>query len=133
VSPFETTVDVRYRDLDPMGHVNNAVYATMLESARNDFFREAVGVDLADTDAVLASLAVEFHAPIEGTGPVTVLVWASAVGETSCTFAYEVRADGRTAAEGETVLVALGDDGDPVSLPDRLREALAAYTDPPEP
>jgi acyl-CoA thioester hydrolase len=133
VSPFETTVDVRYRDLDPMGHVNNAVYATYLETARNDFFREAVGVELSEADAVLASLSLEFHAPLAGTDPATVLVWVPETGETSCTFAYEVRRDGRPVAEGETVLVTVGPDGAPAPLPDRLRAAAADYADPPEP
>ncbi|MEZ3142395.1 acyl-CoA thioesterase [Halobaculum sp. MBLA0143] len=132
MSPFETTVAVRYRDLDPMGHVNNAVYASYLETARNDFFREAVGVELSEADAVLASLSLEFHAPLAGTDPVTVLVWTPETGETSCTFAYEVRRDGRTVAEGETVLVTVGADGEPAALPDRLRTAAADYADPPE-
>ncbi|MEZ3115840.1 acyl-CoA thioesterase [Halobaculum sp. MBLA0147] len=132
--PLETTVAVRYRDLDPMGHVNNAVYATLFEEARNAFFREVVGTELAETDAVLASLSVEFHAPVDGTDPVPVAVWVPTLGETSCTFGYEVRtADGDRAATGETVLVTLDDDGEPVPLPDALREAAAAYDDPPTP
>ena len=31
---FEHEIEVRFRDCDPMGHVNNAVYLSYLESAR---------------------------------------------------------------------------------------------------
>jgi acyl-CoA thioester hydrolase len=130
--PFETTVSVRYRDLDPMGHVNNAVYASYLESARNDFFRDVLGEELADTDAVLASLSLDFAAPIRSGDDVTVAVWIPEVGETSCTFAYEVRANGDRAATGETVLVTLDDAGEPIPLPERLRTTAADYAEPPE-
>jgi acyl-CoA thioester hydrolase len=130
--PFETTVSVRYRDLDPMGHVNNAVYASYLESARNDFFRDVLGEELADTDAVLASLSLDFAAPIQSGDDVTVAVWIPEVGETSCTFAYEVRANGDRAATGETVLVTLDDAGEPIPLPERLRTTAADYAEPPE-
>lgn len=117
---FETTITVRYRDLDPMGHVNNAVYATYLETARTAFFREEVGIDLASADAALATLDIQFRAPIEHTGEVDVRIDVADVGDTSLTFAYELHADGELVAEAETVMVAMGPDG-PVPLPDRVR------------
>jgi acyl-CoA thioester hydrolase len=119
---FETTVPVRYRDLDPMGHVNNAVYATYLEEVRTAFFREEVGVDLADSQAALASLDIDFRAPIQGTGTVRASLEVTNVGTTSLTFGYELHHDGRLVAEGETVQVALGKEG-PEPLPDAVREA----------
>ncbi|WP_435062883.1 acyl-CoA thioesterase [Halobaculum sp. EA56] len=123
---FETTVPVRYRDLDPMGHVNNAVYATYLEEVRTAFFREEVGVDLADADAALASLDVDFRAPIEGTGEVAASLDVADVGTTSLTVAYELRVDGDLVAEAETVQVAMGDDG-PVPLPEDVRAAAERH------
>ncbi|MFC7071210.1 acyl-CoA thioesterase [Halobaculum lipolyticum] len=123
---FETTVPVRYRDLDPMGHVNNAVYATYFEEVRTAFFREEVGLDLADSRAVLASLDVDFRAPIEGTGDVRAVLDVAAVGTSSVTFAYELYADGRLAAEGETVQVAVAD-GEPTPLPEDVRDAAERH------
>jgi acyl-CoA thioester hydrolase len=113
-----------------MGHVNNAVYATYLEVARDDFFAEAVGTDLADTDAALASLSVEFHAPIAEARTVRAAVWVPEVGTTSCTFAYALHANGRRVADGETVLVALDDDG-PIPLPDPVHDAAERHDEPP--
>ena len=40
---FETTIGVRYRDIDAMGHVNNAVYATYLEQARVRYVDHVLG------------------------------------------------------------------------------------------
>ncbi|MFC6795696.1 acyl-CoA thioesterase [Halobaculum halobium] len=97
---FETTVPVRYRDLDPMGHVNNAVYATYFEEVRTAFFSEEVGVDLADSRAALASLSIDFRAPIEGTGAVRAAVDVQDVGTTSLTFGYELHFEDRLVAEG---------------------------------
>ncbi|WP_073307043.1 acyl-CoA thioesterase [Halobaculum gomorrense] len=119
---FETTVPVRYRDLDPMSHVNNAVYATYFEEVRTAFFREEVGIELADSRAALASLDIDFRAPIEGTGAVRAALEVIEVGTTSLTFGYRLHHDGRLVAEGETVQVALGEDG-PEPLPDAVREA----------
>ncbi|MFC7097930.1 acyl-CoA thioesterase [Halobaculum marinum] len=123
---FETTVPVRYRDLDPMGHVNNAVYATYFEEVRTAFFREEVGVDLADSQAALATLEVEFRAPIEGTGAVDAAIDVVDVGTTSLTLAYELQFEGRVVATGETVQVALAD-GEPTPLPDDVRAAAERH------
>ena len=123
---FETTVPVRYRDLDPMGHVNNAVYATYLEEVRTAFFREEVGIDLADSRAALASLSIEFRAPIEGTGAVRAVLDVTDVGTTSLTFGYELHYEGHLVAEGETVQVAIGEDG-PEPLPDAVRAAAERH------
>jgi acyl-CoA thioester hydrolase len=133
VSPFETTVGVRYRDLDTMGHVNNAVYATYMETARTEFFREVLDIDVAAVGGVVvASLSLEFHAPLTGTGPVTVSLWVPEMGETSCTFAYEIRRDDRRVADGETTLVTLDDAGEPTPLPESVRTAIGEYREPPE-
>lgn len=123
---FETTVPVRYRDLDPMGHVNNAVYATYFEEVRTAFFREEVGIDLADSRAALASLSIEFRAPIEGTGAVRAVLDVTDVGTTSLTFGYELHYEGDLVAEGETVQVAIGEDG-PEPLPDAVRAAAERH------
>jgi acyl-CoA thioester hydrolase len=37
--PVWTTLPIRFRDLDPLNHVNNAIFSTMFEEARIDFIR----------------------------------------------------------------------------------------------
>jgi len=104
---FTHDVAVRYRDLDTMGHVNNAVYASYFEQARVAYFDEVLDVPLRDIESVLASLDVDFRRPVEIDHDVTVAVRVAELGETSLTMEYEVRADGGVAATGETVQVAV--------------------------
>ena len=59
--PHRVTEVVRYGDLDPQGHVNNAVFATYLESGRVAMFRArdlCIGVAIANF--ALARLAIDF-------------------------------------------------------------------------
>ncbi|QLG47603.2 acyl-CoA thioesterase [Natrinema halophilum] len=102
---FETSVTVRIRDLDSMGHVNNAVYATYLEQARNDYFREVLGVSLSEMDSVLASLELDYARSIEAKDDVTVSITITEIGSASLSMAYEIRANGEQAATARTVQV----------------------------
>ncbi|PSQ56255.1 acyl-CoA thioesterase [Halobacteriales archaeon SW_7_71_33] len=81
---FSTEVDVRYRDLDAAGHVNNAVYATYVEQARVAYFDRVVGTTLGTGDAALASLSLTFERPVcDPRETVTVTARTTDVGETS--------------------------------------------------
>lgn len=103
---FETTIPVRFRDIDAMGHVNNAVFATYLEQARADYFREVVGAGLTEVETVLASLTVDFQQPIAPDQTVTVGLSVPDLGESSVPMEYEIRLeDGTVAATAETVQV----------------------------
>ena len=126
---FETTVRTRYRDLDAMGHVNNATYATYLEQARSAFFHEEVGVELHESNAALASLSIDFERPIEGLGEVTVALEVADLGTSSATLSYEVRHDGATVATAESVQVMLDGDGTPTPLPGDVRSAFERHRD----
>ena len=63
----QTTIDVRFAELDPYGHVNHAVYATYLEVGRTEALVEC-GVPLQELAAagfqlVVTKLDMTFHAP----------------------------------------------------------------------
>ena len=126
---FETDLAVRYRDLDPLGHVNNAVYASYMEQARTRYLTEALGTPPADIQAVIAHIEIDFRRSIEGSDDLTVAVRTTEMGESSITMTYEIRANGAISATGETVMVAVDEDGDPVSVPESTREALSAFED----
>lgn len=66
------TTDVRYRDLDPRGHVNHVVYVSYMEQAKGAFLREVVGVALDEVNTVVRSLDVEYERSIESDQQVTV-------------------------------------------------------------
>ena len=124
---FVTELGVRFRDVDAMGHVNNAVYATYLEQARAEYFGEVVGRPLDDVGTVLVDLHVEYRRPIElADDTVTVRLRVTDVGESSVETAYEVCAGGEVAATAETTQVVIDDDGRPRRVPAGWRERIAA-------
>lgn len=128
--PFETTVGVRYRDIDAMGHVNNAVYASYFEQARVDYFHDLIDADLSRMGAVLATISIDYERPIElHHGPVSVAIDVPRLGTSSIPMRYELtRADGELAATGETVQVAFDREaGEPQPLPREWREAIVEY------
>lgn len=127
---FEYVADVqtRIRDVDGMGHVNNAVYLTYLELARDRYVADVVGETLGDLGAALANLDIDFLAPIEHGDEVTVGVRVDDVGTSSISFAYEIRADGDVAATAETTVVAYDRAaGEAKPLPDHWRDAMASF------
>ncbi|RQG90521.1 acyl-CoA thioesterase [Natrarchaeobius chitinivorans] len=122
---YEVDVDVRLRDIDFMGHVNNAVYATYMEQARERYFRDVLDVSLVDVDTVLASLEIDYVRPIEADQTVTVALEARDLGESSLPLEYEIRADGNRAATGRTVQVVVDTEtGGSKPLPSEWRSRI---------
>ena len=103
---YETELQVRFRDLDAMGHVNNAVYATYLEQARVDYYADVLGVGLDDIDTVLVNLEIDYrHEVTLADETVTVAMGVRSIGESSVVVGYELRAGDRVAATAETTQV----------------------------
>jgi len=100
-------VDLRWRDLDFLGHLNQAVYHELLEEGRGALF-ERLGVMDTGFFFVLARVELDHRQEIRRDhSPVTVALRVEAVGRSSVTVAHElVRGDGEVAAEGRSVLVA---------------------------
>lgn len=129
---FETTIDVRYRDIDAMGHVNNAVYASYLEQARIDYFSDLLGVDLSAVGAVLATLSIDYEQSVElADGEVTVALDVPEIGDSSLPMEYELFGpDGERVATAETVQVAFDKETqEPTSIPDEWRTEIESYHD----
>lgn len=125
---FTTDIDVRFRDIDTMGHVNNALYATYLEEARADYYREVLGVSLPDVDTVLVRLEVDFQAPIDHEDSVAVVLQIPELGESSIPMEYEVRTDGDLAATAKTVQVTWNrEKGSSRPIPDDWRRRIEEY------
>jgi acyl-CoA thioester hydrolase len=125
MTTYTAELDVRFRDLDPMQHVNNAIYPTYLEQARALFYEEVVGVGLGDIDTVLVSQEIEYERPIEGIGSVLVELTVGELGRSSIPMEYEVRSEGRRRATGRTVQVYVDPDtGESTAIPEHHRRRL---------
>ncbi len=115
---------VRFRDLDGMGHVNNAVFSTYLEQARLAWFGRDERMPLEDV--ILARTEIDFRAPL-GLGEVVEIgVRPSRVGTKSFELEYELRANGRTVAEAKSVLVGYDyERAQSTRVPERWRRRLS--------
>ncbi|MFB6256103.1 MAG: acyl-CoA thioesterase [Haloplanus sp.] len=103
---YETELQVRFRDVDAMGHVNNAVYATYLEQTRVDYYADVLGVGLDDIDTVLVNLEIDYHHEVTlDDETVTVEMGVHSIGESSVVAGYELSAGDRVAATAETTQV----------------------------
>ncbi len=115
---------VRFRDLDAMGHVNNAVFATFLEQARIAFLSPQ-GAEVANM--ILALLEIDFRSPAEVGETIEISVRPTRVGRKSFELSYELHTGGRLVAEAKTVLVAYDyEQAQAVDIPDEWKERLAA-------
>jgi acyl-CoA thioester hydrolase len=125
--PFVYRDSVRFSDLDGMGHVNNAVFLTYMESARLAFLSSLGAGENPQQSLILARVEVDFRSPISFGEDIEVGVRTSRVGKKSFELDHEVRADGRVAAEGKTVLVSYDyERGASVEIPAEWREWLAS-------
>ena len=126
---YEKRIEVRWRDVDALRHVNNAVYATYLEECRDGWLEQALGEEGAMWDYVLARVAIDFRREI-GLEEEAVLARATLVriGTSSLTLREEIRLlDGTLAAEAESVIVARDrETGRSRPLTDAERAALEA-------
>ena len=109
-TPVRVPVQIRWRDLDALGHVNNAVFITYFEHARLAYIRELLGPDApidgqtllpVDFQFILAEVTCHYRSPVTlGDGPV-VEAWVSQVGRKSFVFEYRMldQKTGRLLAE----------------------------------
>jgi acyl-CoA thioester hydrolase len=100
-------IEIRWRDLDGLLHVNNAVYATYLEIGRDAFFEEVLP-EASPWDYVLVRLAIDFRRELRFEDRrVVASCRVDRVGRSSITLREEIRTpSGELAAESETVVVA---------------------------
>ena len=89
---FHMNVQVRFRDIDALGHVNNAVFLSYCELARQRFFQEEFGVAHArDFEFILARAELDYLAALGmNTSEVRVALSVPRIGTSSWDFSYEI-------------------------------------------
>ena len=124
--PFTCPIQVRWRDLDANGHVNNAVFVTFLEVSRAELWHNYFSFDhVTEFPFVLARVTINYRGQIHLEDEVLVGVRVGRVGRSSFTFDYRIEANGELAAEGETVQVHIErKTGKPVPLPSDMRSVI---------
>ncbi|HEY1521394.1 MAG TPA: thioesterase family protein [Solirubrobacteraceae bacterium] len=104
-------VQLRWRDMDMLGHLNQSVYHELLEEGRAALIwdlLQRVGSDPAHGSYVLAHVDLDYRTEVrKDHGQVDVVIRVGSVGRSSFRLLHEIRLpDGTVAASGETVMVA---------------------------
>jgi len=105
---LEKRIEIRWRDVDAYGHVNNAVYLNYLEEARDAWVQKVLGPVSGTTwDFVLARVEIDFRAELtQEDGAVIVRCALDRIGRSSVGTREEVRTqDGMLSAEARSVVV----------------------------
>ena len=108
---FCAPIDVRFRDLDAMGHVNNAVFFTYFEQGRFAFFNDASpGGKFPGFHFILAHISCDYLRPVTIDDRLAIEMRVAKIGGKSFTFTYRIvdRTDaGIVFATGESLQVCL--------------------------
>lgn len=129
---FEIPIEVRFRDLDALGHVNNAVYMTYFEEGRKSFFMHQVekgGVQ--GFNFILAHVNCDYRLPIVMTDQPMLQMWVEKMGTKSFTFGYRLadRKDReKVFATGQSVQVAFDyGKAETMDIPEAMKVILAPF------
>ena len=130
---FYHLIEVRYGDLDPQGHVNNAKFLTYMEQGRVFYLKQLKlweGGSFLNLGVILADVQITFKKAVQFGDPLRVGVRISRLGNKSMTSEYRLE-DARDAsifATGSSVLVAYDYHSNrSVAIPDEWRLAIRQY------
>jgi acyl-CoA thioester hydrolase len=131
---FFHPIEVRYGDLDPQGHLNNAKYLTYFETGRINYFAHlglfTQGQSFMEIGVIMADARVTFLAPVQYGMPVKVGVRVSKIGNKSMTVDQTIvhAESGEVLATGQVILVAFDyHTNKTLPVPDVMREKISNY------
>ena len=130
---ISTDIVVRFRDIDSMGHVNNAVFLTYFEEGRKAFLFEVLNiVNPADYPFILAHIDCDFLKPVRLGDSLTLLVWIGEIGNKSFTFKYQLvdpRDTSATYGKGTSIMVYFDYRANKaVPIPDGFLKKISPYS-----
>jgi len=138
--PFKhkTPIQLRFRDIDNLGHVNSAVYFSYFELARVDYFNALMGKDSrnywSEVSIVVAKVQMEYKQQILLNDIIYSYVWVSRIGTKSfdMTFSLHKEVDGKEVelANGIAILVCINlKTNQTVHVPELWKEKMIENTE----
>ena len=129
---FSIDIEVRFRDLDAMGHVNNAVFFTYFEEGRKNFSRRVFHFkDPSEFTFIMAHIRCDYLRPVKLGDEVTLQMWAKDIGNKSFDYGYMLvdRSDTSIVyAAGESVQVCYDYQAEKsIVIPESMRAKLREY------
>ncbi len=127
--PYRLTDNVRFGDLDPNQHVNNAVYATYFETGRVTLMKDPrYGLTREGLAWIMVRLDMHFRAELRWPGTIELGLGVVRLGRTSVTCEQVVFSEGRCVASATAVMVLIDEaTRRPTPLPTGLIEALQPW------
>ncbi len=130
----KTQIQIRFKDVDAMGHVNNANHFTYFEIARVHYFNEVVNetINWSKQGIILAHMEIDYRNPILLTDEVWVYTGIIHLGMKSFEVGYQIIRiiNGKEiiAAEGKSVQVCFDyDTNKTIPIPDLWKQKVLAY------
>ena len=130
---FYHPIEVRYGDLDPQGHVNNARYLTYMEQDRIAYVAHLglwKGPSFLDIGIILADVHLTFKSPIQYGQQIRVGVQVTRLGNKCFTIEHSIEdmQTGEQLADCQAILVAYDyHQGCTIPIPDPWRDALTTF------
>lgn len=101
-------VQLRFNDIDALGHVNNNVYLQLFDLGKYDYFKQVMGADfdLKTLAVVVVNINCDFMAPAFIDEPLEVRTATSRIGDKSITLVQQIvnRETGQIKCQGTTVM-----------------------------
>jgi acyl-CoA thioester hydrolase len=134
---FYHPVEVRYGDLDPQGHVNNAKHLTYFEQARIAYLIE-LGLFTEDQSfmeigVILADVHISYHEPVYFGQKIKVGVHVSKMGSKAMTWEQNIvdAETGKMLAKGEVIMVTYDyKEEKTIPIPQEWREKISKFENP---
>jgi len=132
VFKYRTELEMRFTDLDMMGHVNNAVYFTYMEIGRTKYWQQAIQWDWKKTGVVIGKASNTYIKPLHLGDKISMYVRTSRIGNTSFDLEYILvktkNGEEIICSKGKTVCVVYDyETKSPVPIPDRERNKMIAF------
>jgi acyl-CoA thioester hydrolase len=125
-----TPIQVRFRDTDAFGHVNNAVFFTYIELARVRYLIDVLEPNepFERMPLILARVELDFRSPIMFGEEVEVETQVDRIGRSSIAMSHRMTAERRLVGEAQSVLVTYDYEiAKPMPVPDDWRRRIAAH------
>lgn len=132
---YQTSISLRFSDMDMFGHANNAVYLTYFEQARSGYWKDILHWDWKTYGIVLVKSEIEYIKPITLEENIWIYIRTSKVGNSSFEIEYLIVARKGAQEEirtiGKTKQVTIDfSTKKPVAIPKEYKEKMIAIDNP---
>ncbi|HKL38135.1 MAG TPA: thioesterase family protein [Bacteroidales bacterium] len=128
----QTPIQIRFNDVDIMGHVNNSVYQNYFDYARLQYFEQVLGyrMDWYDKALVLVKIEIEYLKPVQMYDQVRVFTRVYHLGNKSLRMEQRLVGEKEDDVRCRNYAVLSGfsyPEGRAVELQEKWRQAIVEY------